>query len=268
MKRLNFILIISVLALFSCKDSDRDQDVSINSCEAYGVGQSYAMGVFKMVHQAALSSRGIAVNNLADTTSLFGCDTLIVDTTTNPMTITIQFNGMCIYNGNEYIGEINATFSGKYDNLGTVVNISFNNYYYNSYPVNGNISCNFQGTINGNPTYGVNSSNFSIENSKNRTLTFSGGQTLEVTSGETTATFNDDTYSIRGSASGRAFEGNDFTVLIDTDLTLNGNCNWVNSGIATVSPENKQPRILDFGSSCDNKGNAQIYGLSYEVVFP
>lgn len=268
MKSLNFILILSALALFSCKDSDRDNDTTVNSCEAYGTGQSYAYDVFKMVHQAALSSKGITAANLADTTSLFGCDTLIVDTTTNPMTITIHFNGMCDYKGNERTGEILTTFSGKYDNLGTVVSISFNNYYFNNYPVTGSLSYNFQGVISGNPTYGVTTTNFTIENSKGRFIKFSGGQQLAVTSGETTASFDDDTYSISGSATGMTFEGNDFSVLMEEDLTLNGNCNWVNKGVATVSPENKQPRILDFGSSCDNKGTAQIYGLSYEVVFP
>lgn len=267
MKKLNFILIFCVIVLFSCKDSDRDKDTSINSCRAYGIGQSYALDVFKMVHQAALSSKGITAAYLANSTTLFGCDTLIVDTTTNPMSITIQFNGNCIENDNQRSGEIMATFTGKYDYLGTIVSISFNNYNFNGYPVTGNISYNFQGIINGNLTYGITATNYSIKNNKERVLEFSGSQKIAISTGETTATYNDDTYSISGTATGRTFEGNDYSVLIDENLTLKGNCNWVNSGVATVSPENKQPRLLNFGSSCDNNGTAQIYGISYEVIF-
>ncbi len=268
MKKIYFILFFSVLALFSCKDSDRDNDTTVNSCDAYGAGQSYALDVFKMVHQAALSSKGITSVNLADTTTLFGCDTLIVDTTSNPMTITIRFNGICMENGNEKSGEIMATFSGKYDYLSTVVNVSFSNYIFNGYPISGTLAYNFQGIVNGNPTYGITTTEYALENSKQRMLKFSGSQQLAITAGETTATVSDDTYSISGSATGRTFEGNDYNVLIDENLVLKGNCNWISSGTATVSPENKHPRLLNFGSSCDNNGTAQIYGLSYEVVFP
>ncbi|MCB0400505.1 MAG: hypothetical protein KDD41_00325 [Flavobacteriales bacterium] len=268
MKHLHVILILSILGLFACKESDRDQDTSINSCEDFGAAQSYAYDAFKLVHQAALSSKGITAANPAMATTLFGCDTLIVDTSSSPMSITIRFNGSCTYNTDIRTGEIIATFTGKYDNLGTQVSISFNKYTFNDYPVSGSMNYKFQGTISTNPTYAVTIQDFSMENSKNRIMTFSGSQTLSVSSGETTALFNDDTYSISGTASGRAFRGNDYSAMIEENLILKGSCKWVNSGAATVSPENKQPRFLDFGSSCDNKGSAQIYSISYEVVFP
>jgi hypothetical protein len=232
------------------------------------MAQSYVYDAFKVVHQAALSSKGITSGNLADTTSLFGCDTLIVDTLTNPMTIVIQFNGTCSNNNNDRYGSITASFSGKYDALGTSVNISFNNYRYGGYPITGSINYSFSGVISSLPTYAISVSNFSIENSKERLLSVSGNQTLKITAGEMTASVNDDTYIITGSASGRAFEGNDFSAIIDNSLDLAGNCKWISSGITTVSPENKQPRILDFGSGCDDKASAKIYGLNYEITIP
>lgn len=264
MRNLKILLIISTILFIGCKDSDRDDDTTINSCEDYATAQSYAYDIYKIVHQAAYSSKGITANNLADTTTLFGCDTLIVDTTTTPMTIDIQFNGTC----NTRKGNIYASFTNKYDNLGSSVSITLNNYYYNGFPISGTVNYNFSGVINGEPTYNITFTNIEIKNSKERILSWSANQTLKITSGETTATFNDDSYSIEGSSSGRAFAGNDFTALTNTDLMLLGNCKWINSGSATVSPENKVPRNLNFGSGCDNKATAQIYELSYEVVIP
>lgn len=268
MKKLCFLMIMSTILIAACKDSDRDTDTSINSSTDYAMAQSYVYDVFKMVHEAALSSKDITTNNLSDTTTLFGCDTLIVDTMSSPMSITIQFNGTCSNNSNSRSGSIVATFSNKYDNFGTAVNISFNNYIYNNYPINGNISYTYGGVISGVPTYNFSINQFSIKNSKELSVTFSGNQSLGIISGKTTAEFNDDTYSISGTASGRAYAGNEFNATINTNLSLLGSCKWVSSGITSVSPENKVPRNLDFGSGCDNKATAKIYTISHEIVIP
>ena len=268
MKQISIFLIFTlVITLLGCKDSDRDQDTSTNSSADYATGQSIMYDVFKLVHQAALSSKGITTNNLADTTSLFGCDTLIVDTMSTPKSITIQFNGNCTGNNAERTGSITATYSSKYDAIGCVVSISFNNYTYKGYPIgSGNISYSFTGLSGTSPIYSYSVNKVQIENSKNQLLTWSGNQTLTVTGGETTATISDDTYSISGTASGTAFAGNDFSVTINNDLMYLGSCNWISSGIATVSPENKPPRLLDFGAGCDDKASVKIYSIEYEIA--
>lgn len=270
MKAFKTILVISLAIFFlGCRDSDRDKDTSTNSCADFGAGQSFSLDVFKLVHQAALSSKGITNTYLANTGTLFGCDTIIVDTVSSPMTLTLQFNAGCTSGGNTREGEIVAAFSGKYDNLGTQVNINFNNYSFNGHPITGTQRYAFNGVLNTNPTYGVTTTAMEIrDTTDNRILFFSCNQTLAVTSGETTAVFSDDTYNVSGSATGRAYAGNDFTALIDENLIHRGSCTWVSAGTVTVSPENKQPRDFDFGSSCDNKGTARIYGLVYEVIFP
>ena len=269
MKHLNIILILVLtISIFSCKDSDRDEDVTTNSCTDYAFGQGVMYDAFKLVHQAALSSRGITAANLADTTSLFGCDTLIVDTLSNPMTITIQFNGTCNGNDMDRSGSITASFSSKYDALGCMVDISFNNYTYGVYPIgSGTISYIYNGLNGTYPAYSYNVNSMVITNNDRR-ISWSGNQTLNITAGETTAQTTDDTYSITGSASGVTYQGNDFTALIDTDLMLSGDCKWVSSGNVTVSPENKNPRALNFGSSCDAMATVSIYSLDYEIEIP
>ena len=89
-----------------------------------------------------------------------------------------------------------------------------------------------------------------------------------VNSGETTAISSDDIYTISGPSSGSTFAGNKFSTTTDNDLILSGNCIWVESGIATVTPENKTPRVLNFGSSCDDNATVSIYSTEQEIVIP
>jgi len=263
------MIILIPIALLSCtKNSDRDNDTTTNSAKDYAMGQSAVYDAFKLVHQAANSSKGIALVSLVDTASLFGCDTLIVDTTVNPMTITIQFNGNCVGNGISRIGSITATFSSKYDVLGCIVGINFNNYSYKGYPIGtGSISYSYLGLIGNAPNFSCTASKVKIV-SNNKFIEWSGNQTLEITSGESSVSVKDDNYSILGSAYGRTFAGNNFSSTINTDLTLSGNCEWISSGVVTVTPENKNPRVLDFGSSCDNKATVSVYSINQEIIIP
>lgn len=257
MKNLTIFSLV-IVVLFSCKKSDRDEDSTTNSSSDYATTQSMAYDVFKLVHQAALSSKGITANNLADTTSLFGCDTLIVDTASNPMKIDIRFNGTC----NDRSGVINATFNTKYDAYGCTVNINFINFKYLDNSISGNISYNFTGLVNSIPTY-----SYTIHYFQYKSISFKGNQTIEIHGGETTAAFSDDTYMIRGTGSGVASVGNEFTTSIATDLTLLGSCQWISGGIVNVSPENKPTRTLDFGSGCDNNATVKIYDINYDITF-
>jgi hypothetical protein len=265
MKRLKILLIVVIsTTLFNCsKNSDRNEDTTTNSSLDYAFGQSVVYDAFKIVHQAANSSKGIANVNLVDTTSLFGCDTLIIDTVSNPMSITIQFNGICSGNGLERTGSITATFSSKYDVIGCVTSITFSNYSYKGYAIG-------TGTI-GYTRSALNSYSYTVNNvsiAGNKTMYFSGNQNITISSGETTASVTDDSYIITGSASGATFAGNEFSAAIDTDLILAGNCEWIGTGIVTVTPENKTPRVLDFGSGCDNAASVTVYSVVKEIVIP
>jgi len=269
MKRFNIILIIVLTTIFfSCsKNSDRNEDTTTNSSLDYAFAQSIVYDAFKIVHQAANSSNGIALINLVDTTSLFGCDTLIIDTVSNPMSITIQFNGTCTGNGLDRTGSITATFSSKYDVLGCVTSISFSNYTYKGYTIGtGTIAYTYI-TLNAtSPSYSYTANNVSIAGDK--IMYFSSNQNITIGSGEATASITDDSYTITGSASGSTFAGNEFNAMIDTDLALNGNCEWIGSGVVTVTPENKTPRVLDFGSGCDAAATVTVYSVINEIVIP
>lgn len=260
-------LVLSVLLLNSCKDSDRDDDKTTTTSRDYAMMQSMVMDIIKLTHQAALSSQGISATNLTTATSVFGCDTLLVDTISSPMTLTIVFDS-CLTNGILRTGQIKVSFSAKYDIPGTSASIEFVDYAHNNMSVSGNLALINSGIVNGKPTYSLTANAFKVEEgNKNRNVFWNANQTITQTAGETTADFADDSFKIIGISNGRAFAGNAFTTTTDS-LTYLGNCNWIEKGIATVSPENLAVRIVDFGSTCDNKAWASFFGNKTEILFP
>jgi len=260
-------LLISFLAQYSCRKSDRDDDKTTNTSQDYAMVQSMALNVNKIIHQAALSSQGISANNLTTATTIFGCDTLIVDTVSSPMSIIVQFTD-CSVSGIVRNGKIKATFSSKYDMAGANVNISFIDYTHNGMPVSGAIKVVNTGINNGNPTYNFSTNELKVEEGwKNRAIYWNANQSLTQTSGETTADFLDDSYTVTGISNGRTYAGNAFTTNTE-GLNFLGNCNWVSSGIATVSPANLAVRTLDFGSGCDNNAVVTLFEKQHEIAFP
>ena len=62
-----------------CKKSDRDDDTSTNSSEDYAIATGLVYDIFKIIHQASSTSQGIVSTTNLDSTSVFGCDTIIFD---------------------------------------------------------------------------------------------------------------------------------------------------------------------------------------------
>ncbi|MCO6498980.1 MAG: hypothetical protein J5I47_01205 [Vicingus serpentipes] len=263
------VFVLLVLGITSCRDSDRDEDTTTNSSEDYATGQTIIHDIFKIVHQAAYSSKGITTANLADTNTIFGCDTLIIDTISNPKKITVQFDNPCSFNYVSRSGTIIITTSSKYDTPGASTSVNFSNYNYNNYSIlSGTVSVVYNGIVDGKPNYSFNTNELRIENNRKRSIYIQNTQRFSIQAGETTATFVDDTYSISGTTNGTTFEGNSFTATITTNLTLLGSCRWINSGLVNVSPNNKPVRKLNFGSSCDNKASVSIYDITHDIALP
>lgn len=184
------------------------------------------------------------------------------------MWLKIQFNTDCANNGVTRNGEIKAQITSKYDMLGATAKISFTNYYHNGYYFEGSLNYSLTSNSNNQPVFVMIANDFKIdEGRKNRAIYFNTNQNFTIESGATTADFADDTYKITGTATGRTFAGNSFSASTD-GLTQLGNCNWVSSGIALVTPEKLAVRTLDFGSGCDNSATVTLYGVTNEITLP
>jgi len=270
MKRFLVIIIATSVLFVGCKKSDRDEDTSINSSEDYALSTGLVYDVFKIIHQASNTSTGIVSTTSLDTTTVFGCDTIIVDAVSSPKTVQINFDGDCTSSNVKRNGTIDVSYNGYYDTPGTVTTVSLYNYAYNDLNfISGTMSYQYTGLTNNFPTYSITLTDIKIQNNYNQKIFYNASYILNIIEGESTPLFDDDRYIIKGSMTGRAFKGNAFNAQIIDSLSLYGNCNWVCSGNVLVKPESKNTRTLNFGGGgCDNAVSISVYDVNYEYSIP
>lgn len=269
MNKKHLLLLVVILGIFSCKKSDRDEDKTTNTSADVAFATNVTYDVFKTIYQAANSTQGIVTASYVDSISVFGCDTITKDTTSNPKWMQIKFNTDCTSSSIIRNGKLYVTFNGHFNTPGTTANLAIYDFSYNGYRVyDGSIAFKYEGLTDSFPTYSVTFTNLKIINSFSQKIVYSGSHKLQIIQGQNTQTITDDLYSISGANSGRVFKGNGFTSQITTNLNLSGNCNWIESGVVTVKPDNNPTRTLDFGSGCDNKISVKVYDINHELELP
>lgn len=200
-----------------------------------------------------------------------GCTTVTVDTVNTTRTITIDFGtSNCLCADLRYRrGKIVATWTGKYRESGTVVNISFVDYFVNDNQVKGTHKTTNMGLNNaGNLVYKIEVNGSIVKANNGGTITWVSTRQREWVAGASTPlNILDDTYSITGSASGTTASGDSYTLTITQPLVRKMSCNWFESGKIDVTPTGRMTRTLDYGSTgCDNKATVTIGGNTYNVT--
>lgn len=268
--RVNLIIAAFILFIISsCKESDRDEDKTFHTSTDVAFSTNLVYDIFKTFYQAANYTQGIVTNNTTDSISVYGCDTIFKDTTSNPKWLKIQFNSGCTSEGITRSGKIYSTFDSYFDITGATATLILDDFNYGAFKVYyGTITIKNEGLIDSIPNYTIQFNEVKIINNFSQRINYSGTHQLKIIQGGNTQTIVDDIYSITGSNSGRVFKGNGFTSQIITALNLNGNCNWICSGVVTVKPENIPTRTLDFGSGCDKSISITVYETKNNVEIP
>lgn len=273
MKKITILLIPIFLIVFGCKKKTEDQianETSTNSCKDFALGQTIGYDIFKLVHQAAKSNSKL-FTTLSNDTTIFGCDTITIDTSVTPYELIINFGSSCIgYDNVTRSGKLIAYFSNKYDSLNCLTTIQFDGYTYNDYEmVFGVYHYTNLGVIEGYQTYNFDVTSMKIQNGQNRKAYWTVNQNLAVIEGDTSSSTLDDKYSITGIGSGNTFDIEFFEAEIVSPIELAGNCTWPQTGTVSVTPENMDPRVLNFGNgTCDNEATVVVFGTPYDLIIP
>jgi hypothetical protein len=262
-------LILSILALSlslgSCKKDNSDWSSEQDNALASELFQD----IYKQLDEAAQSEG-----------SLKSCATITISSidTIFPKTVTIDFGSGCAgSDGRIRSGSINAIFSGRWRNVGTVVSISTNNYFVNGYAVSGNVTITNNGrNSSNNISYTVNVTNGTISDANNNSHQWNGTTTYEWVQGESTTFFTnglsgitDDVYHITGSSSGTNRNGRNYTALITERLVRALNCKWITDGTIEITPDNADTRTINFGNgNCDAVVTLSLRNWSSNFVLP
>jgi hypothetical protein len=196
------------------------------------------------------------------------CATLIWDTASTPKVITIDFGPVnCLCNDGRYRrGKIIITYTGPYAAAGTVITITPQDYFVNDNQIIGQKVITNQGPNGqGQPTFSVVVDGQVIK-TDGGIITWQSTRIRTWISGYDTPQFNDDEYSITGSAQGTSAQGHSFTLTILNPLVRQIGCKWFKSGTLKIERPGKPDILIDYGNgTCDGQIQVTWNGNTYTI---
>ncbi len=269
-----------VVTVASCKKNASDKkDNSTEAAENNAFAEATFNDVTTLVDQAGIYSnitfgagRGELRDGQIETMGTTGsaCATLTIDTVSTPHSITIDFgttNCVCLDERTRR-GKIIATFTGRYRETGTVINITLENYYVNDNKISATKRITNQGNNQaGNQVYKVEVTGEIIKANNGGTITWNSTRYREWKAGANTPlNILDDVYAITGDASGTNANGSSYTISITQELIRKMNCRWFESGKLELTQTGLPKINLDYGTTgCDANATVSILGVNYPV---
>jgi hypothetical protein len=269
------LIAFSFLAISSCKKEDTSEQES--SATEASRDNAQAENVFDDVSQQIdeTAMRSIYLDPQTTLSSATGCPAVTIDfpnTTTWPKVVTIDYgtSNCTNTNGVSRRGQIIATFSGPYRATGTIISITFNNYYVNDNKVEG-LKTITNGGLNssGQMFWNINVQNAKITRTDSSYVTWNSTRVRTWTAGQSTYGIRlDDVFEVSGSATGGNSNGNSYTSTITSPLYIAFNCRWIEAGIIKLTPSNRPARTIDFGvaGNCDDQATVVVNGKSYAIT--
>lgn len=268
-------LLLAGLCFTSCRKDKYDGD--IESAENNALSEAIFNDVTTLVDQSVSSGDvtmgvyGGSSNNDAQGGLGSNCASITLDTVSANRSVIIDFGSVnCVCkDGRNRRGKIIATYTGRYRQAGTVITISFDNYFVNDNQVKGTKKTTNNGVNNaGHLVYTVEVNGQIIKANNGGTVSWTSTRQREWKAGEgTPLILTDDVYSITGTASGTNASGVSYTIVITQPLIRNMSCRWFESGKLDVTPQGKPTRTLDYGNTgCDANATVTILGRAYAIV--
>lgn len=268
-----FLGFFASILILGCKKETEDKDTSASSDNAFAE-QAYS-DVFNVANEAERTGSLTSYKTSATADGLLSaCATITRDSSnnTNADTITIDFgssNCVCA-DGRSRRGKIIVTYTGRYRDSLTTINISFNNYFVNDNQLLGTKQIVNKGhNAAGHLVHEITVNGQIVKANGGGTISWVATRQREWTQGESTLIWSDDVYSITGSAAGTGANGVSYTATITSPLIRNmslGCRKHFVQGAFTFTPSNKPIRIIDFGNgTCDNIATVTINGNVYTI---
>lgn len=248
------------LSFSACKKNSNTEDSDLVSSEDQSQGETHYDQVFKEVDGAS-SDAGMKKG---------GYPIVTIDSTTSPRTMSINYgtvNFSC-KDGNYRRGMILVNWNGKYRSEGTVINISFSDFYQNDNHIEGSKSISNNGRNAKDQLSFTIVVNGKVTTTTGETHTWNSNRTRTWIAGEATKEWNDDKYEITGTTNGVNRKGLTYNANITKALMVDLSCQYrFVSGIIELTPEGKSKRVIDFGNgACDNQVTVTMNGKSHIIT--
>jgi hypothetical protein len=290
--KLSVLFVAVCVILIACKKKENKEDDPKDYSAVTSEDNALAENTFSDMHSmsdqasggSSLSSYRPGDGNTSP--SLLSSCATVTAVWGTPNVVTVDFgSNWCLCSDGRYRkGKFTVTFNGAYMDSGTVITAeatSADNYCIKYLTdtsrwvkVTGTHTVTNRGhNSSGHLSYSIHV-NGTLVNNAGQTLTWMSDRTRDWIAGESTPGYwLDDKYSISGTASGTGFEGEHFTVTIDSPLIVDFTCFIsapysckITQGKFTLTPDGKAPRSLDYGSgACDNTAVFSVYDFTATI---
>lgn len=282
MKKLKTIIVaITVLLIIygiSCKKDDDNNNQTPTNEQVVKAIQDYALAskifsdAFAQSDDAARKSDDRIDNNTQGQKDSYPIITITpFDAVTWPKNITVDFgetNYLC-QDGRLRRGKIMLNTTGFYRQEGTVITITFDNYYQNNHKVEGTqIITNLGRNTENHLHYSVEINEGKITTPDNKVINFEENTTRTWIEGEETFFAPcDDVYNISGTQNGTSSNGINYTLSTATPLNVQACCKWIRGGILNVDIEGLETISINYGdNSCDQNAVVIINNIEYPII--
>jgi len=253
-----------VVAFSACKKAEVDKD--IQSSVDFSVAEMGYAGIVPATEAIGINEGGVnKAQHTCATMSLFAGDTSLAPSANNQIMLMADYGTGCTdMDGRTKSGKVYFNFHGKMVDVGTLVDVTFEDYQVDGIEYTGTMTV----TRNGAAQFTSTVSN-GVCSSADWTIEYEGTSTYTMIDG--TATPDDpadDVFSYENSSTCVNREGRSFTNVTTEPLIKRNSCNWIESGVMELTPAGFATRTYDFGSgTCDASATVTINGntLQFEM---
>ncbi len=281
MKIAKLLLVIIILTLiilgYSCKEKDPQDnpptnDQVLKAVQDYSIASKLFSDSFSESDKAAKNSDEQIDNHNQGQKDGYPIITITpFDAVTWPKNITVDYgntNYLC-QDGRYRRGKILIETTGFYRQAGTVITVTFDNYYQNDHKVEGTqvITNNGRGE-DGFLSYTVNINEGRITTPEDKVITFNESSVRKWIEGEETILQHcDDVYEITGTQNGISSNQITYTLTVIEALNVQVCCRWIRGGILNLDIEGLPTISVNYGdNTCNATATVTINGTEYPII--
>jgi hypothetical protein len=274
------LLIMGIVTFVSCKKESSNTSSSqdeINATSEATSNDAAAEVEYNDVYDNVVNINAGENLGIVDGGGIFGredsvgrCFTVTVSPATPgvfPKTVTIDFGAGCTgKDGRTRSGKIISVFTGHLAESGQSVTTTFDNYYVDSFKIEGTHKITNVSTSN-NRSFNVTVTNGKITKPNGKWFTWNSDKTIVQVEGNGTPRWPfDDKFEITGSKSGSNSAGKTWSATIVEKLIRTGDCRWIKKGVVTLIRNNNSATLNYGDGTCDNKATITINGQTFEIT--
>ncbi len=247
----------------------RERDTDTDIAEDNQLGEFIYNDALTIMDDASEKNTGETLSNYKTTSN---CAVVTKTNVSGTTTIVVDFgavNCLCT-DGRNRRGKILLTHTGSYKDIGSVHEITFDNYFVNDNKVLGTKKITNMGKNTSNQTYFTLVTTGQVVKANSAgTVSWNANRTRNMIAGEGTAQWGDDVYEITGKGTGINSNGINYATNITKPLIRNMPlvCRFITQGTIEMQPQGKALRIIDYGTgACDNMATVTINNKVFNIT--